>query len=140
MRYLAAATLLALGSLVVLPGCGAAAARPPVASTAPATAPAQLTVADAGRAVTLHTGEPIEVALAQQPGFGQWSHPTSTNAGVLAPRADPRAAAVRGMTLASFQATARGTADLQSGAGEECSPGVACPAIARGWQVHVVVV
>lgn len=131
--------LLVLGSLAVLTGCGAAAGQPPAASTAPASPPAQLTVADAGRVVTLHTGESIEVALAQQPGFGQWSQPTTTNAGVLAPQVDPRAAAVRGMTLASFRAAARGTADLQSGAGAECSPGVACPAVARGWQVRVVV-
>ncbi len=118
--------------------CGSAGTGP--AASPSATAPSQLTVADSGRTVTIGVGASLEVALQAQPGFSQWSHPSSTNASVLAPQVDPRAAAVQGMTLASFRAAGRGVADIQSASGAACSPGTACPALARAWQVHVIVV
>lgn len=127
----------ALGLLALLTACGAVAGTPGASPTP--SRPSQLTVADNGRTITMSQGQTLEVALEEQPGFSAWSHPTSSDTSVVAPQVDPRAAAVQGMTLATFRAARRGRADLQSGAGSRCSPGVACPALARGWQVHVVV-
>lgn len=129
--------LLAVLVAVLCLGCGAAAA--PAAPPPSSSPPGQLAVADSGGTVHLDVGDRIEVALARQAGFSDWSHPTSTNPAVMAPTVDTHAAGVVGMTLAAFRATAAGTADLQSAAGAVCSPGTACPAIARAWQVHVVV-
>ncbi len=133
---------LLLASMILLTwgaaACGSAGTGP--AASPSASPPSQLGVADSGRTIRLNVGDSIEVGLREQPGFSQWSHPTSTNTGVLAPQVDPRAAAVQGMTLGSFRATGRGIADIQSAAGAVCSPGTACPALARAWQVHVIVV
>lgn len=130
-------SLAAVILLTVAAACGSVAGGP--GASPPPTAPAQLTVTDDQRTVSLHVGQSVEVALQQQPGYSEWSHPTATDTAVLAPQVDPRAAAVRGMTLASFKAVAKGRTDIRSAAGAACSPGVACPALARGWQVHVVV-
>ncbi len=130
--------LLAASVLVLVTACGAVSGTGPGSSPSPS-APTQLTVADDQRTVTLHVGDSIGVALQQQPGYSEWSHPTATDAKILAPQVDTRAAAVRGMTLASFKAVGKGRTDIRSAAGASCSPGTACPALARGWQVHVVV-
>jgi hypothetical protein len=127
-----------LSVLLLVPGCGAAPAAPGTTSPT-ASAAGTLGVQDDQRTLNLHVGESIEVALAAQPGFSDWSHPVSNDPAVMAPQVDPAAAAIRGMTLASFKAVGRGHSDIRSAAGAACSPGAACPAIARGWQVHVVV-
>jgi hypothetical protein len=59
---------------------------------------------------------------------------------VLLPVVDTRAAAVRGVTLGSFQAVAAGSAQVTSTTAQDCpQQGAACPAIARAWTVTVQV-
>jgi hypothetical protein len=43
------------------------------------------------------------------------------------------------VTLAKFRAAAAGTTDLTATASVACSPGAACPALARLWRVTIVV-
>lgn len=135
MRLLAAGA-----SALCLAACGAAAApSAPAPTTPPSPAGPVLTNTDAGRTVTMKVGERIEVALRQENGFTMWENVTSTNPSVLQPVVDPRAAAVIGMSLHSFQAMATGQAQVTATATVQCSPGAACPALARDWRVTVIV-
>jgi hypothetical protein len=148
--------LLALPGLVTgcgsvgRPGSGSAASPSPSApsGTPPAgpnqTGPggnpaAALTDTDLGRTVLVHKGDRLSVALHQVTGFSPWSHPASSDGTVLQPVVDTRAAAVRGVTLGSFQAMAPGTVQVTSSAAANCPQGAACPAVARAWTVTVQV-
>jgi hypothetical protein len=143
--------LLALSSLVTgcgsvgRPGGGSAASPSPSApsgtnQTGPAGNPAAaLTDTDLGRTVLVHKGDRLSVALHQVTGFSPWSRPASSDGTVLQPVVDTRAAAVRGVTLGSFQAMAPGTAQLTSISAPNCPQGAACPAVARAWTVTVQV-
>ena len=55
------------------------------------------------------------------------------------PPPTPAATAVRGVTLAAFQALAPGRADITATAGAACSPGQACPMYAMLYSVTVTV-
>jgi len=148
MRFVAA--LAALAAILLLAACGSA---PPnsglpggspspagPASTSPrAAAGSQLTNADAGRTVTMKVGDIVEVALRQEPGFTGWQGVQSSDTMVLQPAVDPRAAAVQGISLHDFRAAARGQAQIFASASVLCSPGAACPALARDWRVTVIV-
>lgn len=134
------ATLALLGLLLVACGSasrpGAAASPPPIAGSP---AGGQLGDADAGKTVALHPGDTVEVALHAPAGYSMWSAITSSNRAVLTPVVDTRATAPLGVTVAKFKAVAAGTAELSASSSPECSPGAACPAIARLWRVSVQV-
>jgi hypothetical protein len=134
---------LLLFTLAVTLACGSVARHPtgtPSASTGAAgNTVAELGDADAGRTVQLQRDEVVSVALHEASGFTPWSHPASSDSSVLTPIADPRAASVRGVTLASFRGAGAGTAQITSSASPACTPGSVCPALARGWFVTVVV-
>ncbi len=134
MRVLSAAALAAL-ALVACGGAGPAPARPPAAPSAGS----GLGDADAGRTVAMRAGEEVTVSLHQQPGFGPWQNLQSSNSAVLQSIVEPRATAARGVTLGRFRAVAPGQAQISATAVPDCSPGVACAAIARAWMVTVVV-
>jgi len=128
---------------LLLAACGSAAMpipdQPSPGSPPPALAGAITNQSD-GQAVSVHLGDRVDVALTQQPGFGQWSNVNSGDLSILVPTVNPAAAAVRGVTLRSFRAIGRGTTDLTAGAGPDCSPGQACPQLARLFKVTVTVV
>jgi hypothetical protein len=132
------------------PGGGSAASPTPSAppgapspgtnQTGPGGNPAAaLTDTDSGRTVLVHKGDRLSVALHEAAGFSPWSRLASSDGTVLLPVVDTRAAAVRGVTLGSFQAMAPGTAQLTSSAAADCSQGAGCPAVARAWRVTVQV-
>ena len=60
-------------------------------------------------------------------GTNIWSHPVSGDESALAPIVDPAAFAVRGVTLAAFEARQTGEVTITSSAGALCSPGQPCP-------------
>ena len=134
MRSLLAAAALLLAATA----CGSTGVNPPAAPP-PSAAGAQLTNADDGRTVRMSVGSTVEVALRQESGFTPWANVQSTNTAVLQPVVDVHGTAVRGVTLAMFRAAAAGTADIMATAGPDCSPGAACPALARAYRVTVVV-
>lgn len=108
--------------------------------TGPAGNPADsLTEADSGRTLQVHKGDRLSIALREPAGFSPWSRMASSDGTVLLPVVDTRAAAVRGVTIGSFQAVAPGTAQLTSSATQDCPQGAACTALARGWTVTVQV-
>jgi hypothetical protein len=129
------------------PGGGSAASSPssaPPAVSSPSGLPSRQTAAalgdaDSGRTVRLHKGEVVSVALHEANGYTPWSRLASSDGSVLTPIVDTRAAAVRGVTLGSFEGVGAGTAQLTSAASQDCSAGAQCPALARGWTVTVIV-
>ncbi len=143
-----ARTLATLLTVLALAGCGRAAgpaagtpasSPSPVPSVSVAPASTLITEADSGRTVALAVGATLEVALRAVPGWTAWTGLRSSDASVLQPVVDTRAAAARGVTIGGFRALAPGHAQLTAASGVACSPGTACPALARAWTVSVVV-
>ncbi len=89
-------------------------------------------------AVTVHTGEKIELVLHAKSGMTDWSGVTVDDPAVL--RAVPTGiTAVRGVTVAGFEAAAPGTATIRATAGPLCSPDQACPQFEMLFEVTVSV-
>jgi hypothetical protein len=96
-------------------------------------------VTESDTAITIHTGQKLEVVLHARSGMTDWANVRSSNTSVLSPIVNPAATAVRGVTLAAFQALAPGQADITASAGAACSPGQACPMYAMLYSVTVTV-
>jgi hypothetical protein len=90
-------------------------------------------------AITIHAGQKLEVVLNAKPGMTNWSNVRSSDTTVLKPIVNPAATAVRGVTLAAFQALTPGKAVVTASAGAACSPGSACPMFAVLYSVTVTV-
>ncbi len=132
------ALLLAAATLILV-GCGSVAATPP-ASNSPATGGPTVTDTDENKTLTYHVGDTFELQLHEQSGWTMWENVTASDRGVLQPMVDTHAASVRGVTLAKFKAATPGTSDITASASMACSPGAACPALARVWKVTIRVV
>jgi hypothetical protein len=96
-------------------------------------------VTEHDKAITIQVGQKLEVVLHAKPGMTNWSNVRSSDTSVLTPIVNPAATAVRGVTLAAFQAEARGQANITATAGAACSPGQACPMYAILYSVTVTV-
>jgi phage tail protein X len=90
-------------------------------------------------AITVHTGQKLEVVLHARPGMANWGNVTSSDTSVLTPIVNPAATAARGVTLAAFQAIGPGQARITASAGAACSPGQACPMFAILYSATVTV-
>jgi hypothetical protein len=145
-----AVAVLAVLALLLGQACGSTGRQAaPAGSPTPASIPgsiaggqaaaAALGDADSGRTLQLHRGQVLSVALHETSGFAQWSRLATTDGSVLMPIVDTRAAAVRGVTLGSFEAVGPGTAQITSSASAECTPGTQCSSLARSWVVTVAV-
>jgi phage tail protein X len=129
---------------VTLSGCGAvgSGAAPPPSAT-PSAGPGlgfDLAVSDQTRTATMRVGQKVEAVLHARPGMTTWNGVRSSNTSVLAPIVDPAATAVRGVTLAAFQAVAPGNAQITASAGANCSPGQACPLYLMVLTIDVTVI
>jgi hypothetical protein len=98
-----------------------------------------VTATNTDRAVTMHVGQKLEVALRAGQGMNDWSHPASSDESVLAPTVDPAATAARGVTLAAFEAKKAGEVTVTSNSGPACSPGQACPMYLAVYSLKVTV-
>lgn len=78
-------------------------------------------------AVSMHVGQRLEVVLH---GGGQinYQQVRSSDESLLAPTVDTAATAVRGVTLAAFQAKAAGQVDVTAVGSPICPPDAMCPA------------
>lgn len=90
-------------------------------------------------AITIHTGQKLEVVLHARAGMTNWSNVRSSDTAVLSPVVNPAATAARGVTLAGFEAQRPGQATITASAGAACSPGQACPQFAVLYSVTVTV-
>jgi phage tail protein X len=138
-----------IGALAALALCacgavGAGALPSPTPSPSyPALTPGHgfdVVVSEKDRAVTLRTGQRLEVVLHANPGMTNWGGVRSTDTAILAPVPNPAATAVRGVTLAGFQALKPGHVQIEATAGAACpSPGQACPMYAMVISIDVTV-
>ncbi|MGH7763258.1 MAG: hypothetical protein ACREOM_02435 [Candidatus Dormibacteraceae bacterium] len=134
-------TVVAMAAGLVLVACGSTS----VGSGAnPGPSPSSglgfdITVTEKDHTAAMHVGQKLEVVLHASSGMSNWTHPQSTDESVLAPIVDPAATAARGVTLAAFQARARGDVRINSTAGPACSPGQACPMFVVLYSVMVTV-
>ena len=126
---------------ILLGGCGNGGV--PNADPTP-TAPVQaapgfaVVVTENDRAVTVSTGQKIELVLRARSGMTEWSGVDVDNPSVL--RAVPTGIlAAKGVTIAGFVAIAPGTATIRATAGPLCSPNQACPQYAALFEVTVTV-
>jgi len=132
--------LLVAVALLGLTACGSVALRP--AGPSPSQAPSgagTVTDTDENKTLSYHIGDTFELVLHEQSGWTMWQNVTSSDQRVLKPVVDTRAASVRGVTLAMFKAAAPGRSDVTATAGMACSPGAACPLLARVWKVTILV-
>ena len=74
----------------------------------------------------MHVGQRLEVVLHANQGMKPWTHPVSSDASILAPIVDTAATAVRGVTLAAFQANAKGQVEITANAAPDCAPNQPC--------------
>ena len=96
-------------------------------------------VTERNTAVTIHEGQKLEVVLHAASGMENWGNVRSSDTSVLTPIVNPAATAVRGVTLAAFQAQTPGQSVITASAGAACSPGQACPMYAILYSVTVTV-
>ncbi len=139
------AILGAMVAAVILTGCGSVGAgsgSPPNGST-PSASPSggqfDVVVSEKNTAVKLRVGQKLEVALHANPNMDNWSLPRSSDYAILAPIVNPAATAVRGVTLAAFQALAPGVVRVTATASPRCSPGQACPMFVQLYALNVEV-
>lgn len=137
-------TWIGLAAALVLSACGAvgSGAAPSPSPSYPAVTPGHgfdVVVTEKERSVTLRVGQRLEAVLHANPGMTPWEGVRSTDETVLMPVVDPAATAVRGVTLAGFQAMAPGTASIEASAGAACPSGEACPMYAILLSISVTV-
>ena len=96
-------------------------------------------ITDTDRAVTVKTGQTIELILHARPGMSDWSGVNVDDYTVL--RAIPTGIlAPPGVTVGGYQAQRPGTATIRATATPLCTPGAACPQFAMIFEVTVTVV
>lgn len=127
-------------ALLLLTACGAPSPPGPPGVSQPPTLKGAITEQQDGQSVSVALHQTVDVALTQQPGFGPWENVDSGDHGVLAPTVNVGATAVRGVTLRSYRAASLGTTQITATAAPLCSPGQACPQLAREFRVTVEVV
>jgi len=139
------AALVAALAALVLSACGSVGAGgvpSPSPNPSPSTGPGlgfDAVVTESDRAITIHAGQKLEVVLHAKTGMTNWSNVRSSDTSLLQPIVNPAATAVRGVTLAAFQAVAPGQATITATAGAACSPGQACPMYAILYSVTVTI-
>jgi hypothetical protein len=139
------AALVAALAALVLTACGSVGAGgvpSPSPNPSPSTGPGlgfDAVVTENDRAITIHAGQKLEVVLHAKTGMTNWSNVRSSDNSLLQPIVNPAATAVRGVTLAAFQAVAPGQATITATAGAACSPGQACPMYAVLYSVTVTI-
>lgn len=133
--------LLVAAAGLLLSSCGSAgsgAAPSPTPSSAPWPG-FDVQVTEKDHSATIRVGQKLELVLHAYGGLTNWSQLRSSDISILVPIVNPAATAVRGVTLAAYQAIAPGEADVTAVATPDCSPGQACPALAALYTLRVTV-
>jgi hypothetical protein len=133
-----AAALLITGCGSVGTGSGPSSASSPSPSTG-ANLNFDVTVTETTKAASIRVGQKLEVVLHAGNGMTSWTQPKSSDESILAPIVNPAATAVRGVTLAAFEAKAPGQATITSYASPVCPSGQACPMYVMVLSVKVTV-
>ncbi len=122
----------------LLMACGSYSVGPPPASPGP-TGAFEVTATEKDHAITMHVGQRVEVVLHAAQGMNPWTHPTSSDTSILTPIVDPAATAARGVTLAAFQANAKGQVEVTANAGPDCAPNQPCAQFLAVYNLKVTI-
>jgi hypothetical protein len=98
-----------------------------------------VTVTEKDHAASLRVGQRLLVVLHANANMTNWTHPTSSDAGLLRPVVDVAASAPLGVTVAAFQALAPGNVEVSAFAGPQCAAGQACPMYAILYSLQVTI-
>jgi hypothetical protein len=120
-------------------GTGSGLAPSPSPSTSSNPMGFDVTVTETTKAASIRVGQKLEVVLHAGSGLNNWTQPRSSDESVLTPIVNPAATAVRGVTLAAFQAKAAGQADITAYGSPTCPSGQACPMYVMLYSVKVTV-
>jgi hypothetical protein len=120
-------------------GTGSGLAPSPSPSTSSNPMGFDVTVTETTKAASIRVGQKLEVVLHAGSGLNNWTQPRSSDEAVLTPIVNPAATAVRGVTLAAFQAKAGGQADITAYGSPTCPSGQACPMYVMLYSVKVTV-
>jgi hypothetical protein len=130
-----------IAATLLIAGCGSAGAASTPSPT-PSTGSNlgfDVTVTETTRAASMRVGQKLEVVLHAGNGPNSWTQPKSSDESILIPIVDPAATAVRGVTLAAFQAKAPGRADITAYGSPICPSGQPCPMYVMLFSVQVTV-
>jgi hypothetical protein len=133
-----------IATAVLVSGCGSAGTGSgltptPSPSTSSNPMSFDVTVTETTKAASMRMGQKLEVVLHAASGANNWTQPRSSDESVLAPIVNPAATAVRGVTLAAFQAKAVGQVDITAYGSPVCPSGQACPMYVMLFSVKVTV-
>lgn len=118
--------LIGIAAALALCACGAPATGIGPASPSIPGRGFDVSVTETDHAISLRVGQKLEAVLHPNPAMTAWSGIKSTDPSILAAIVDTGATAVRGATVAGFQAVEPGHAQITAYAGMDCSPGQAC--------------
>ncbi|MHB8612218.1 MAG: hypothetical protein ACYDAL_07290 [Candidatus Dormibacteraceae bacterium] len=130
-----------IAAVLLITGCGSAgtgSGPSPSASTG-SNLSFDVTVTETTKAASVRVGQKLEVVLHAGEGMANWTQPRSSDESILAPIVNPAATAVRGATLAAFEAKAPGQVDVTAYASPVCPSGQACPMYVMVFSVMVTV-
>ncbi len=111
----------------------------PSAGPSPSPLGFAVTVTEKDHAVTMRTGQTLEVVLHAGNGMTNWSHPVAKDTSLLGPIVDPAATGAQGVTLAAFQAKRSGSVEVTANAGPKCPPNAMCPMYAIAYTLTVTI-
>lgn len=130
--------LLLVTLTTLLVACGSYSVGPPPASPGPPLG-FDVTAMEKDHAITMYVGQKLEVVLHAAQGMKPWTHPASSDTSILTPIVDPAATAARGVTLAAFQANAKGEVEITANAGPDCAPNQPCAQFLAVYNLKVTV-
>ncbi len=135
--------VLVVAAAALISGCGsvgtASSPSPSPSPSAGSNLSFDVTVTETTRAASMRVGQKLEVVLHAGNGMNNWTQPRSSDESILTPIVDPAATAVRGVTLAAFQAKGPGQVDITAYGSPICPSGQACPMYVMLFSVKVTV-
>jgi hypothetical protein len=133
--------LLVIAAALLITGCGSTgtgSGQSPSPSTG-SNLNFDVTVTETIRAASIRVGQKLEVVLHANTGMTNWTQPKSSDESILTPVVNPAATAVRGETLAAFEAKAPGQVDITAYASPVCPSGQACPMYVMVFSARVTI-
>ena len=133
--------ILVVAAAVLISGCGSVgtASSPSPTPSGGSNLSFDVTVTETTRAASMRVGQKLEVVLHAGNGMNNWTQPRSSDESILTPIVDPAATAVRGVTLAAFQAKGPGQVDITAYGSPICPSGQVCPMYVMLFSVKVTV-
>ena len=119
--------LLVVTAALLISGCGSAGTASSPSPSPSSNVNFDVTVTETTKAASMRVGQKMDVLLHAGSGMNNWTQPRSSDESILVPIVNPAATAVRGVTLAAFQAKAPGQVSVTAYTGPLCPSGQACP-------------